>query len=536
MQQSPPPSLPSTTVAPPPVAQRSRSLAWKLTYTAVAICMGTLGCGLALLAPADLLSWRGDEPDRESSRAAQSSSQQSGTHPFSTPADRVASSSSPTARRSTLAQGLIPYRLTRPVNIVLMGIDRVPDAVPGSPESFGSRSDTLLVARLDPITGKITLLSIPRDTQVEVPGYGLTKINHANWFGGPQLVRDVIAHNFNDLTLDRYIRIDTSAFRALVDLVGGLEVTVPEDMYYVDQTQGLYIDLKAGRQILDGDKAEQFARFRYDTYGDIGRVQRQQMLLKALQAKLIQPQIVTKLPQLLEVSQNYVDTNLTLEEMAALAQFGLQRDTAAIQMVMLPGRASSPAEFAASYWLMDEGARDRILADYFGQLAPVARNGFSPVVESRHRLPWDAEVATDMPRGSGYGDSGQDDRELARDSQESYGQGYGQSYEQDYEQNYDRSDFYGLQIAVQNASGVYGQGYGMAEYLRELGFWNVYVVEDWLTRETETQVIAQQGDLEAAAGVRGLLGLGEIEPSSTGAIDSDLTIRVGRDSLDLVAP
>lgn len=480
-------SIPPTTLAPTP-AQRTRSVFWGLTYSAAALFMGTLGCGLALLAPTDLLSWR------------------LGSNPQTT-------ETSP-QRRSILAQGLLPYRLSRPVNVVLMGIDRVPDAEPGSPESFSSRSDTLMVARLDPETETITLLSVPRDTQVEVPGYGLTKINHANWFGGPQLVRDVIAHNFNGLDLDRYVRIDTGAFRALVDLVGGLEVTVPEDMYYEDQTQGLYIDLKAGRQVLNGDQAEQFARFRHDAYGDIGRVQRQQMLLKALQQKMTQPQMVTKVPQLLEVFQDYVDTNLTLEEMAALASFGLQQDATAVKMVLLPGRASSPDEFVASYWLMDEAARDRILAADFNQAPLYANNGFAPMTETHDGDSWEQSVATDMPQGSGF-ESG---------------------FESGADPDFDRSAFYGLHIAVQNASGTYGQGYAMADYLRELGFWNVYVMEDWLTVEAQTQVIAQQGDVQAAQGVQGLLGLGAIEASSTGAIDSELTLRLGRDSLELVTP
>jgi len=472
------PSTPPTTLAPTP-ARRTRSLFWGLTYTAAAVFMGTMSCGLALLAPPELLSWR-----------------------LGAPAPTATSAEGGFRSRSILTQGLLPYRLSRPVNVVLMGIDRVPDAEPGSPESYSSRSDTLMVARIDPTAERITLLSIPRDTQVEIPGYGLTKINHANWFGGPQLVRDVMAHNFNDLSLDRYVRIETGAFRALVDLVGGLEVTVPEDMYYVDQTQGLYIDLKAGRQVLNGDQAEQFARFRYDTYGDIGRVQRQQMLLKALQHKMTQPQMVAKVPQLLEVFQNYVDTNLTLEEMAALANFGLQRGPEAVSMVMLPGRGSDPSEFAASYWLMDESARDRILADYFNQPVPYASNGFSTMTETRNGTDWDQEVAADVPQGSSF----------------------------------DRSDFYELHIAVQNATGETDQGYAVADYLRELGFWNVYVIEDWLTVEEQTQVIAQQGDTQAAQGVQSLLGLGKIEPSSTGALDSDLTLRLGRDSLTLVLP
>ena len=457
--------------APAPVAWIYR-LFWGTTYAAVALFMGTVGLAVTFLDPFEI-----------GSRPAQSAGDDSGQR-----------------LRSFLSQGTLPYRLNRPINVVVMGIDRVPEAAPGSPESFASRSDTLLLVRLDPQAETINVLSVPRDTQVEVPGYGLTKINHANWFGGPQLVKDVIAHNFNDLALDRYVRVDTGAFRAVVDAVGGVEVVVPQDMVYEDQTQQLYIDLKAGRQLLNGDQAEQFARFRHDIYGDIGRVQRQQMLLKALQQKLASPQVVTKLPQLLEIVQSHGDTNLTLEEMAALAGFGLQVGTEGVKMVMLPGRASDSQEFAASYWLMEDNARDRLLQDYFAQSPPTVPRNFSTMADLSSPEAWEGT----SPEGS------------QRDGSSSR-----------------RPDLLSLHIAVQNASGLPDQGYAMAQYLRELGFWNVYVMEDWAGVADTTQVIAQQGDITAAQNLQRHLGLGAIEASSTGALDSDLTLRLGRDSLGI---
>lgn len=378
-----------------------------------------------------------------------------------------------------LGKGLIPYKITRPLHILVMGIDRIEDAVPGSPESFGGRSDTLLLIRVDPIQESLAVLSIPRDTQIKIPGYGLTKVNHANWFGGPLLTRQVIRHNFNDLPIDRYIRVNTGAFQEIVDLVGGLKVFVPEDMYYVDQTQNLTIDLKAGWQILDGDKAEQFARFRNNVYGDIGRIQRQQILLKALRQKLTNPKMLAKVPQFLEVFQDYVDTNLSFEEMVALAGFGLQVETDHVQMVMLPGRPSEVGEFSASYWIADGQARDRLLHEYFDQPTLFARSDFVNVTDaSAHHQP---------------------------------------------------------RIAVQNASGEPKQGRKVANYLRDLGFWHVYVVPDWPDQLTATQIIVQRGDLQAAQSLQSTLDLGQIEASSIGDLESDLTLRIGQDSLQLLA-
>ncbi len=364
--------------------------------------------------------------------------------------------------------------IARPINLLVMGIDRVPDVEPGSPESFGGRSDAMLLLRLSPETDSVSLLSVPRDTQVEIPNYGLTKINHANWMGGPALARSVLNYNFNDVEIDRYVRVNTGAFRAIVDAVGGVRVFVPKPMYYVDNTQGLEIDLEQGWQTLDGDEAEQFARFRSDSYGDIGRVQRQQTLLKALRKRITNPTIVTRVPQLLEIFQDYVDTNLTPEEMVALVRFGLKLSPEELNMVMLPGRVSGPEEFNASYWLMDEDKRDKILEDYF-EVAPIAQIN-----------DWWSDVSLETSP-------------------------------------------YDVRIAVQNASDRGDQAYHMVDYLREQGFTDVYVMEEWPDIVDDTTIIVQQGDREAARLVKRRIGLGALDSASTGDLQSEITVRVGSD-------
>jgi LCP family protein required for cell wall assembly len=256
------------------------------------------------------------------------------------------------------------YQVSRPVNILVMGIDDVPDALPNSDAIFAGRTDTLLLVRVDADAGTLNVMSIPRDTRVQIPGFGMDKINQANVLGGPELVAQTLGYNLGNIQIDRYVRINTTAFREMVDLVGGIEVNVPTRMEYTDRTQELYIDLYPGWQTLNGDQAEQFARFRQDS-GDIGRVQRQQMLLKALRERLTNPMVIPKLPQAIRVLQRYVDTNLTLEEMLAIANFGLEIESDQLQMVMLPGRFSTPAEFNASYWLPNWEASSTIMQNFF---------------------------------------------------------------------------------------------------------------------------------------------------------------------------
>ena len=366
------------------------------------------------------------------------------------------------------------YQVSRPVNILLMGLDEAMDIEGATPDDLVGRTDTMLLARIDPENESINLMSIPRDTQVEIPGHGIDKINQANVEGGAELAAQTVSYNFNEVEIDRYVRVSTAAFRKIVDLVGGVEVFVPKAMQYEDKTQGLVIDLEPGWQTLDGDEAEQFARFRQDSLGDIGRVQRQQILLKALRDRMLNPKVITQLPQIVRILQSHIDTNLSTEEILALAGFGLQLDRESLNMVMLPGRFSDPQEFRASYWIADQANTSDVMQRFF-----------------------DTEPAvTVLANNDGRGPR----RSISR-----------------------------LRIAVQNASREPNMAQAVAEHLRNEGFRNVYVIADWPDFNHQTSVIAQRGDLNGAGFVEAVLGAGKVVAASTGDLDSDITIRVGDD-------
>lgn len=364
----------------------------------------------------------------------------------------------------------LQYVVGRPVNILVMGIDRVPpDSEEAAKGPFAGRSDTMLLVRVNPEKKTANILTIPRDTRVEIPNVGMDKINAANVVGGPMLAAEVVSRNLDYTPIDRYVRVSTGAFRELVDLVGGIEVFVPKRMLYTDQTQKLFIDLQPGLQILNGEQAEGFARFRHDELGDIGRAQRQQAVLKALQKKLANPLIIAQLPQLYMVLQRNIDSDLSLGEMFALVQFAVQLKSDQLKMVLLPGRFSEPGEYDASYWLMDETAAKNLAHRYF-QVGNSDSTAINP-----------------------------DQNPLA------------------------------LKIAIQNASSNPNASRLMADYLASKGYNNTFIDADWPQQEAQTEMIAQRGDIDGARALRTIVGVGHVLPDSSGNIDSDVTIRVGED-------
>ncbi|MFZ4556433.1 MAG: LCP family protein [Pseudanabaena sp.] len=256
-------------------------------------------------------------------------------------------------------------KLEQPYQILVMGVDRVLEAPMGSPASFNGRSDSMLLIRLDPSDRTVHILSIPRDTQVPIPNYGVTKINAANVYGGAALAQEVVSNKLNGVQIDKYLRVDTSGLSALVDVIGGVEVDVPKRMKYVDKTQKLNIDLYAGKQTLNGEQAEGFARFRNDEEGDIGRIQRQQIVLKAIKSKIANPVIVFRFPEIIGVMQKHIDSSLSFDEMVAIATFSVSLKPENIVTNSLKGRPSELNEFRYSYWMVNPDQVDEAIAGKF---------------------------------------------------------------------------------------------------------------------------------------------------------------------------
>lgn len=182
-------------------------------------------------------------------------------------------------------------------------------------DADGLRTDTILIAHLDVNTRAVALLSIPRDTPVPKTDGGIMKINSVYNGGGHegmQRLQTRLAAMLGFET-DGYVLIDLEAFEKTVDLIGGVWFDVPQDMYYVDASQDLYIDLEQGYQLLDGNHAMQLVRFRKGYASqDIQRTKVQQEFLREMAKQCVKIGNLAKIQEFAEIFAEYVTTDLTL--------------------------------------------------------------------------------------------------------------------------------------------------------------------------------------------------------------------------------
>jgi len=149
------------------------------------------------------------------------------------------------------------------ITVLLLGTDSRPGETVG-------RTDTIIVARVDTAENRLSLLSIPRDTRVNIPKHGMDKINSANVYGGPTLTARVVS-DLIGMPVQYYALTNWESFKEMVDTLGGITIDVEKRMYYYDRADGpeYIIDLQPGVQRLDGRKALQYVRWRNDALGDI---------------------------------------------------------------------------------------------------------------------------------------------------------------------------------------------------------------------------------------------------------------------------
>ena len=292
--------------------------------------------------------------------------------------------------------------------VLVMGVDERLDDV--------GRSDTLIVATIDPITNQAALLSIPRDTRVKVGNRGFDKINAAYAYGGVRMAENTV-EKFLGIDIDHYVVVNTHSFVDIVDAIGGVDIDVEKRMYYEDPWDddgGLVIDLYPGLQHLDGADAVTYVRYR-DSEGDIGRVKRQQKFIAAVVDKLTSPAIIPKIPTLISEMIDAVNTDLSMRQVLELAGSLIDAYKNGIEMDMVPGHPLYIDDI--SYWIPDVEMVRLSVADTLGiEVDPYLRERMRDAAsEYQSSIPDGASQAGDEnPVGRPYSRDRDNDRNNGR--------------------------------------------------------------------------------------------------------------------------
>jgi polyisoprenyl-teichoic acid--peptidoglycan teichoic acid transferase len=194
----------------------------------------------------------------------------------------------------------------RPYSVLLVGLD--------SKKMDSGLSDTLIVALVDPKNQKVSLLSIPRDTRVQIAGRDIDKITHAHNYGLNSTIMTV--EDFLDMKIDYYALINFNGFQEIVDTLGGITIDVEKNLTFRDRITNTQFSLKKGTQQLTGIQALNYARYRGDYEGDFGRNRRQQQVIKTLLDETMNIRNITKINGILKNLGENVETDMDFEVLA----------------------------------------------------------------------------------------------------------------------------------------------------------------------------------------------------------------------------
>jgi len=242
-----------------------------------------------------------------------------------------------------------PFGGRRQVNVLLLGVDNV--------KRTGGLSDTIIVVSLDFQNDRIAAISIPRDFRVEIPGHGTNKINAAYSLGGLDLSIETV-ERFLQTTgrgpnrrIDHYMACSFEGFKRIVDAMGGVDIDVEKRMHYRDRSQGLYINLRPGRQRLKGEQALGYVRFRH-TDSDLRRIARQQKFLRETARQALQPARIARLPAVMAAVLRNVDTDMNLQDVRGMRELVEKVGADNVEMVQLPGvpRMDNGVSYLAPHW------------------------------------------------------------------------------------------------------------------------------------------------------------------------------------------
>lgn len=225
-------------------------------------------------------------------------------------------------------------------NILLLGIDQRANEP--------SRTDSIIVLSINEDTSEVAMISIPRDSRVEVPGRKVDKINNAMAYGGVSLTKATV-EKLLEVPIHFYVYTNFAGFEGIVDSLGGVSLDVEKSMTVTEPKK---VSLKKGYQKLNGEQALAYVRFRKDSEGDFGRMRRQQQFMKSVADELLQTKNMLKFPILFEQFARYVRTDMTITQLMSFAKAANEFELDEIVAFQIKGRAGMIE--GVSYVVLDE--------------------------------------------------------------------------------------------------------------------------------------------------------------------------------------
>ncbi len=321
-------------------------------------------------------------------------------------------------KTNKLGNGIAPASSSDSINILILGMD-VGDTDNQANKAI-RRSDTIMVFNYNPNTKKVHIVSVPRDTMIEVDAYLDTgeyqrywKINSAYALGGEEEITTHV-ESLLDININYIVEVDYNAFRSVVDALGGVDMAIEQDMYYDDDMQDLHIHFTAGETVhLDGQKAEEFFRWRKNNdgtgfaNGDLDRIKNQQLFMSKLLDKVLSPSIVLKVPSILKAISDNVDTNIPANKLISLGMKVLRLNSSDIVMTTLQGVPENiyGQEFLVSYKEDNIDLINSLNADNPSEadsITSVKREGLSILVLNGTKIDGLASNARDKLQALGY--------------------------------------------------------------------------------------------------------------------------------------
>lgn len=360
------------------------------------------------------------------------------------------------------------------INTLFLGID-------------DARSDTMILASYNKENQKVTLLSIPRDTRVKIPGYGVDKINSAAARKeGTALAMETVG-NMLGIPIHHYVKVTFKGAEKIVDILGGVTVNVPSKMDYEDPAQNLFIHLKPGLQVLNGKDAVKFARFR-SGYADqdLGRIKAQQELIKSFLNKLTSPKVIPKALSLIDAMSKCVKTNMDSGTIAGYAMNIGSLKMENINFHTVPGEPAYINKVA--YFVYDEAKLKEMMEQIRSELG---------VAEQINE-------ATSSETGDG---------QAAAKSENTVG----------------RKD---IKLQVLNGSNKSGLASQLRKELEDKGYSNIKIGDTKDMTYGYTRVIDRSGDKEKLQMVSQDMNINMVESDIDIACGYDITIIVGKDRIN----